>query len=78
MIFGLLPQFIGQGPGGHLLTAAIERAWEMGPEKVIVGTCSHDHPHALDNYLARGFRITRTVQEPANPEVRDYWEIVSG
>ena len=25
--FGLLPAFIGQGLGGHLLTIAVERAW---------------------------------------------------
>jgi len=30
LAFGLLPQFIGKGLGGHLLTKAIERAWEMG------------------------------------------------
>lgn len=78
MIFGLLPQFIGQGLGGHLLTRAVERAWELGPSRVIVGTCSHDHPHALNNYLARGFEIVEEKQEPANPPVRTFWELVDG
>ena len=55
--FGLLPQFTGQGLGGMLLTAAIERAWQMGPTWVWMHTCSLDHPSALANYLARGFRI---------------------
>src|SRR5437588_8182342 len=32
--FGLLPQFIGQGIGGLLLTRAIERAWEWGARRV--------------------------------------------
>ena len=54
--FGLLPQFIGQGFGGQLLTAAIERAWALGPERVTVHTCTLGGPHALRNYLARGFR----------------------
>ena len=54
--FGLLPQFIGQGFGGQLLAAAIERAWVLGPARVTVHTCTLDGPHALRNYLARGFR----------------------
>lgn len=76
LTFGLLPQFIGQGLGGHLLTRAIKRAWELEPNKVIVGTCSHDHPHALKNYLARGFQIKRTNQGSANPPVKSFWELV--
>jgi GNAT superfamily N-acetyltransferase len=55
--FGLLPDFIGKRLGGWLLTRAIERAWEMGPERVWVHTCSLDGPHALANYQARGMRV---------------------
>jgi len=55
--FGLLPQFIGQGIGSFLLTAAIERAWQMGASRVWVHTCSLDHPRALKNYQAQGFRV---------------------
>jgi GNAT superfamily N-acetyltransferase len=58
--FGLLPQFIGQGIGGILLTRAIECAWGMGAERVWVHTCSLDHPQALNNYQARGLRIFKT------------------
>jgi len=76
--FGLLPQFIGKGIGGHLLTKAIERAWELGASKVEVGTCTHDHPHALKNYLARGFQIKQTTQKPANAPIKSFWELVSG
>ena len=78
LALGLLPQFIGRGLGGHLLTTAIERGWEMGASKVQVGTCSHDHPHALKNYLARGFRIQRTRQGPANPPIKSFWELMAG
>jgi GNAT superfamily N-acetyltransferase len=60
--FGLLPGFIGQGLGGALLTAAITRAWDMGAGRVWVHTCTLDHPHALSNYQARGFRIFRTEE----------------
>ena len=55
--FGLLPQFIGKGLGGCLLTAAIQRAWRKGTSRVWPHTCSFDHPRALANYLARGFRL---------------------
>ena len=68
---GLLPQFIGKGLGGHLLTVAIERVWHMGASRIRVHTCTLDHASALANYCARGFRIFReetTPQDmPENP-----------
>jgi GNAT superfamily N-acetyltransferase len=60
--FGLLLRFIGQGIGGTLLTLAITRAWEMGAQRVWVHTCTLDHPQALSNYQARGFRIGRVEE----------------
>ncbi len=60
LLFGLLPAFIGQGLGGHLLTHAVQRAWQAGTKRVILNTCSLDHPAAKDAYLARGFRLERT------------------
>lgn len=59
--FGLLSAFVGRGLGGYLLTAAIERAWDMGASRVWVHTCTLDHPSALQNYLARGFRPFKEV-----------------
>jgi len=55
--FGLLPQFIGQGLGSYLLTAAIRRAWQLGASRIWVHTCSLDHPRAPENYQAQGFRV---------------------
>jgi GNAT superfamily N-acetyltransferase len=55
--FGLLPRFLGQGLGGYLLSASVERAWARGASRVWVHTCSLDGPNALPNYQARGFRI---------------------
>jgi GNAT superfamily N-acetyltransferase len=55
--FGLLPAFIGQGLGAELLTAAVACAWQVATRRVWVHTCSLDHPRALANYEARGFRI---------------------
>jgi ribosomal protein S18 acetylase RimI-like enzyme len=62
--FGILPQFVGQGLGGYLLTAAVNRAWEKLPKRVWVHTSSFDHPQALPNYLARGFRIVKRETAP--------------
>lgn len=59
MYFGLAPAYIGQGLGGWLLSRAVERAFALGPTRVVLNTCTLDGPHALPNYLARGFRIVR-------------------
>lgn len=61
--FGLIPHFAGEGLGGYLLTAAIETAWAIGGQRVWLHTCSHDHPNALNNYLARGMRLYKEVIE---------------
>jgi GNAT superfamily N-acetyltransferase len=69
--FGLMPQFIGMGLGGHLLTCALEEAWRLGAGRVWVHTCSLDSPAALANYLARGMQLYKTqtstveIPEPA-------------
>jgi ribosomal protein S18 acetylase RimI-like enzyme len=67
--FGLLPEFVGRGWGGHLLTRAVETAWEMKPDRVWLHTCTLDHPAALPNYRQRGFRVVReevyTTELPA-------------
>jgi GNAT superfamily N-acetyltransferase len=57
--FGLLPDFIGRGWGKHLLTRAVQAAWQLGVERVWLHTCTLDHPAALPNYLKRGFRPVR-------------------
>jgi GNAT superfamily N-acetyltransferase len=63
--FGLLPEFIGRGLGGPLLTGAIEQAWRMSPERVWVHTCNRDHPKALANYQARGMVIYKVEETQA-------------
>jgi GNAT superfamily N-acetyltransferase len=62
MYFGLTPRFIGRGIGGWLLTRAAEEAFNLGGERLVLNTCTLDSPHALPNYLARGFRIVREEQ----------------
>jgi GNAT superfamily N-acetyltransferase len=57
--FGLLPDFIGRGWGKHLLTCAVQSAWQLRPTRVWLHTCTLDHPAALPNYLKRGFQPVR-------------------
>ena len=62
--FGLLPQFVGRGLGGHLLPLGVNAAWEGRASRVWVHTCSLDAPHAGRNYEVRGFSIyDRTIEE---------------
>jgi GNAT superfamily N-acetyltransferase len=70
LYFGLLPECVGRGLGGALLTSAIRRGWQLATRRIWVHTCTDDHPHALDNYLARGFTVYRTakVMEPGTAE----------
>ena len=58
--FGLIDAYIGKGLGAHMLTAAVEAAWAGGAKRVILDTCSLDHPNAFGHYLARGFKHYRT------------------
>lgn len=61
--FGLLPRFIGKGLGGALLTDAVTTARARGAARVWLHTCSLDHPSALGNYQARGFRLFDTEED---------------
>jgi GNAT superfamily N-acetyltransferase len=60
--FGLLPEFLGRGLGGHLLTKAVEAAWDSGAQRVWLHTNTLDHPAALPNYLKRGFTVFRVEE----------------
>jgi GNAT superfamily N-acetyltransferase len=62
--FGLLPSGIGRGLGRSLLSVAVTEAWNLKPEasRVWLHTCTLDHPAALPNYLARGFKGTHTEE----------------
>jgi GNAT superfamily N-acetyltransferase len=68
MVFGLVPEWVGRGYGGAALTEVVRSAWKVPPvgasrvRRVHLDTMTLDHPHALPNYLARGFRVYRTEQ----------------
>jgi GNAT superfamily N-acetyltransferase len=66
--FGIMPEFVGGGYGAYLLRVAIDEAWQRGPDRVIVNTCTLDHPTALPNYQRAGFepysQETRMIDDP--------------
>ena len=64
--FGLLPEFIGRGLGGALLTSAIDEAWRLAPKRVWVHTCNRDHPKALANYQTRGMIVYKVEDSERN------------
>jgi ribosomal protein S18 acetylase RimI-like enzyme len=76
--FGLLKQFMGQGIGGHLLTAGVRQAWAMAARRVWVHTCSLDGPHALKNYQARGFQIYKEETHVEDLPERPYGPWLGG
>lgn len=70
--FGLREAYIGRGLGSVLLSAAVESVFKgaVGLAGMMVNTCTADHPRALPNYLAAGFREYRRVQEEWDIPVR--------
>jgi len=71
--FGLLPELVGKGLGGHALTLAIQQAWELTPDarRVWLHTSTLDHPHALPNYHRRGFRTFKTQNTEPGRQAQD-------
>ncbi len=42
-----------------MLQSAVDLAWDKGPRKLTVNTCTLDHPKALPLYQKLGFRPVR-------------------
>lgn len=70
--FGLREAFIGRGLGGLLLHAAVDSVFTgaVGLAGMTVNTCSADHPRALPNYIAAGFKEYRRAREEWDIPVR--------
>ena len=66
--FGLVPEFIGRRLGPYFLGWTVARAWTRRPERLLVNTCTLDHPKALALYESFGFRgykiATRSFDDP--------------
>ncbi len=60
--FGLLPGHMGRGIGPWFLSRVLGRAWKSQPLRLLVNTCSFDHPAALPMYLRAGFVFDELVE----------------
>ncbi len=69
--FGIMPEFIGHGLGPYLLSQALETMWQRDPERVLVNTCTLDHPKALPMYQRFGFRPYDRQEIPAPWQTAD-------
>ena len=65
--FGLMEYALGRGLGRWFLGAAIGAAWQAQPNKVIVQTCTLDHPAALPLYQKLGFEPVAQTKEKVTP-----------
>jgi GNAT superfamily N-acetyltransferase len=63
--FGLTRNAQGFGLGAWLLERAVDEAWGLGATQVWLHTCTLDSPHALPNYIARGFEVEREEEYDA-------------
>ncbi len=55
--FGLAPDRIGGGFGRYFLTNVIDLAWSHEPKRLLLETCTLDHPAALPLYQKFGFQV---------------------
>jgi len=61
--FGLMPEFTGRGIGWYFVNWAIDMAWESGPRRLIVDTCTLDHARALQTYQRAGFQPYKQLRK---------------
>ena len=57
---GVVPSRIGTGLGGRLLAHALAAAWRRRPRRMILNTCTFDHPGAIAFYEKHGFAVTHS------------------
>ena len=60
---GVIPSRFGTGLGGWLLAYAIAATSRHRPRRMILNTCTYDHPGALALYQRHGFAITHSEVE---------------
>lgn len=65
--FGLMEHATGQGLGRWFLGAAIKAGWARPADRLVVQTCTLDHPAALSLYQKLGFRPYAQSQETVRP-----------
>jgi GNAT superfamily N-acetyltransferase len=68
--FGLIPELTGRGHGRWLMAQALALGWTRETVRMLVHTCTLDHPRALGFYRAQGFvAIARTLESFPDPRL---------
>lgn len=60
---GLVPELAGKGHGNWLFAQTLALAWRKDVERVLVNTCTLDHPAALPAYMKAGFTAYKRAFE---------------
>ncbi len=67
---GVAEDLLGKGAGSFLMDYALSTAWSYHPERVMLHTCTIDHPRALAFYQRRGFKVyKRSIEISPDPRV---------
>ncbi len=67
---GVAEDLLGKGAGSLLMDYALSTAWSYQPERVMLHTCTIDHPRALAFYQRRGFKVyKRAIEIAADPRL---------
>lgn len=70
LYFGMMPHAVGRGWGRFFLDRIVALAWDRGPDRIAVQTCTLDHPRALPLYQAAGFvPCGRQIVEKPDPRL---------
>lgn len=73
---GLIPELAGRGHGRWLLAEALALAWRQDVVRVIVHSCTLDHPAALPAYRRAGFRVVgRAIETFPDPRGRGWLDL---
>lgn len=68
--FGLIPELTGRGHGRWLMAQTLALGWRRDTQRMLVHTCTLDHPRALGFYRAQGFvAIARTLETFPDPRL---------
>lgn len=68
--FGVTNDLVGKGVGRFLMDHALDLAWSHEPQRVVVHTCTLDHPRALGFYQNSGFvAYKRSIEIADDPRL---------
>ncbi|HEY9215716.1 MAG TPA: GNAT family N-acetyltransferase [Ancylobacter sp.] len=65
---GVTAKLVSSGAGRFLMNRAMEHAWARKPARVMVHTCTFDHPGAVGFYMRAGFKpYARAIEVMDDP-----------